>query len=263
MGYHPETLVCSFPPYPSGGTSLRNHPKQWNLARGFYALKPWIGFDVWHIDAERPNSGQRRDDSCGWFDRRAGDYAEAVEYLLKDASTIHEINLIIARKVETLAPFYEGISERQLSYPRLPAADCLALCLMVARELETRRWWNGKKGASGSWLRKILTKRRNVDDIALDLALDPHYNLSTPEVPESTIRLIAGALNRHFKPWWKHPRWHIHHWQIHFDLTRNIRRMFQRCASCERRLGFGYCPTVSGDKHYHGECLGSCLAAAA
>lgn len=102
MGYHPETLVCSFPPYPGGGMSLANHPKPWSIGRAFYRLKPWIGFDVWHIDAERPGTGQRTDDSCGWFDRRPREYADAVDYLLRDATTVHEINLIIARKVDTL-----------------------------------------------------------------------------------------------------------------------------------------------------------------
>lgn len=241
MGYHPETLVCSFPGYRGWGS----------------ALKPFIGFDIWHIDAERRTEGQRTDDSCGWFDRRPREYADAVAYLLRDETTLHEINLIIARKVETLAPYYKGISERQISYPRLPAADCLALCLMVARELETRRWWNGqhgKGGASGSAWRKHFTRRRNVDDLAICLALSPMDNLSTVDSAEEAIRLIAGALARDFKPWWRHPRWHVHHWRVNFDFPRNLRRMFQRCDQCGNRLGFGYCPTIVGSMTYHGEC---------
>lgn len=257
MGYHPETLVASFPPYPSGGTSLRNHPKPWSLGRAFYALKPWIGFDVWHNDAEKPGTGNRRDDSCGWFDRTPGEYADAVRYLLRDQSFMHDVNLIVARKVETVAPFYEGISERVISYPRLSSADTLALCLMVARYLELRRWWNGqdgKSGAHGSRWRKLATKERRVDDVAMDLALNPLDNLSTPDSAEQTVRLIAAALNRKFKPWWRHPRWHVHHWQINFDLPRNLKRMFQPCAGCGKRLGFGYCPIDMGGKLHHHEC---------
>lgn len=71
MGYHPETLAFSFPPHPKGGTSLVNHPQPWSFGRALYALKPWIGFDIWHIDPERDVPGQRRDDSCGWFPRNS------------------------------------------------------------------------------------------------------------------------------------------------------------------------------------------------
>lgn len=251
--YDPMTLAFGFPPYRSK----------------LYPLKAWIGFDIWHVDPERHAHGQRTDDSCGWFDRRPREYADAVEYLLHDQNLTHEAALILARKVETPAPFYEGISERQISYPRLSAADCLAMCLMVARELELRRWWNGqdgKGGAHASRWRRTFTRKRDVDSIAFDLALNPIDNLSSVENPEGVVRLIAAALHRHFKPWWKHPRWHVHHWKVNFDLARNLRRMFQRCAGCGERLGFGYCPTSMGwganSPLYHSECANSGAAVA-
>ena len=251
MGYHPETLAFSFPPY------ARNRK---GFGRWLYALKPWIGFDIWHHDAENRTDGQRTDDSCGWFDRRPGEYADAEKYMLADQCAMHDINLILARKVETLAPFYEGISARHYSYPRLPAADCLAVCLLVARELEHLRWWSGAGGSGGacaSWLRRKFTSKRNVDQIAFDLALNPTDNLSTADDPARLIRLVAGALHRKFKPWWKHPRWHVHHWQVNFDIARNLKRMVQPCGTCGKRLGFGYCPTRSGDGAlHHGNCVG-------
>ena len=256
MGYHPETLVASFPPY-----SFKSR-----AGKVLHRLSPFIGFDIWHMDAERRTEGQRTDDSCGWFDRRPREYADAVAYLLKDESTLHEINLVLARRVETLAPFYKGISERQIVYPRLPAADTLALCLMVARELELRRYWNGqngKGGACGSWFRKTFTRRRKVDGIAMDLALNPLDNFSSIDTPESVVRLMAGALGRHFKPWWKHPRWHVHHWKVNFNLSRNLRRMLiDKCGTCGKRLGWNYCPVSAGGKLHHGKCYGIGMAKA-
>lgn len=242
MGYHPETLVFTFPGH-----------KGW-LRR----LSPVIGFDVWHIDPEKPGTGNRQDDSCGWFDRTPGEYAEAVEYLLHDATLLHEVNLILARRVETLAPFYPGISERQLSYPRLQASDCLAVCLMVARELELRRWWNGRRGACESKWRRRLTRQRRVDGIATDLALNPLDNFSSLETPGSLIRLMAAALNRHYRPWWRHPRLHAHHWRINFNFIRNFKRaFFVRCTLCKKPIGWNYCPVDTGGGHlHHSECLG-------
>lgn len=250
MGYDPETLVYSFPHYDG-----------W-LNR----LSPFIGFDVWHIDPERPNSGNRTDDSCGWFDRTPGEYADSVKYLLDDQTFMHDVKLILYRKVNTLAPFYEGISEEQISYPRLSAADTLAACLMVANQLELRRWWNGQGGNGGAhasrW-RKLLTKRRNVADVATDLALNPLDNFSSVESVGSLVRLMAAALNREFRPWWKHPRWHVHHWEINFTVTRNLRRMLiDKCAGCGKRLGWNTCPTSSGGGIlYHGDCYGQAAVA--
>lgn len=250
MGYHPETLVASFPPC---------LPKS-RIGKALYRLSPFIGFDIWHLDPERRAEGQRADDSCGWFDRRPREYADAVAYLFKDETTLHEINLLLARRVETLAPFYKGVSERQLAYPRLAAGDTLALCLMVARELESRRWWNGqngKEGACRSWWRKTFTKRRDVDGLAFDLALNPLDNLSSIDTPQAFISLIAGAMGRHFKPWWKHPRWHVHHWKVNFNLPRNLRRMLiDKCGTCGKRLGWNYCPVSDGSKLHHSDCYG-------
>ena len=261
MGYHPETLAFSFPPYPAG---LIDRPKPWSLARALYALKPWIGFDVWHIDPERPDTGNRTDDSCGWFDRTPGDYADAVKYLVGDTTTMHEIKLVLGRMRRVPTPFYEGISEPRdpdsaPGYPRLSHGDTLAVCLLIARELELRRWWNGqngKVGRHGAGVRGIFMRRRSVDGIAFDLALNPLDNLSSVDEPELMVTRIAAALNRHFRPWWRHPRWHVHHWQINFDLVRNVRRMFEPCATCRRPLGFGYCPHADHRGHHHAECLG-------
>lgn len=265
MGYHPETLAFSFPPYPNGGRSKLGGKEPWSFGRMVYALKPWIGFDVWHIDPEKHGTGNRTDDSCGWFDRTPGVYADAVKYVTTDQTFMHDVDLVLKRRTETLAPFYEGISERTLSYPRLSAADSLAVVLMIAHELELRRWWNGqggKTGAHASWWRKTFTGRRNVTDEAIGLALHPLDNLSSVEGGESMVRLIAAALNRKQRPWWRHPRWHVHHWRINFDLARNLKRMFQPCGTCRKPLGFGYCPTDPGDgSHHHSKCLGIGCAA--
>ncbi len=275
MGYHPETLAFSFPPCPSGGVPFTRKDGtrdkgRWTVARALYALRPWIGFDVWHIDPERRSEDQRTDDSCGWFDRRPREYAEAVEYLLKDTSTVHEIELIMERGVWTRCAYQakpgdDDYNGKLSGYPRLSSADALALCMLVARELETRRWWNtGKRPAHSNWWRRTFARKRDVLPVAMDLALNPIDNLVGIDDPARAIRLIAGALARRFKPWWRHPRWHVHHWRVNFDLPRNLRRMFQRCDGCGDRLGFGHCPVVSGSNTYHSSgCAYSPVACAA
>lgn len=258
MGYHPETLAFSFPPYPRNGTSRltrkngTREERRWSFSALLYELKPWIGFDIWHIDPERFSEDQRTDDSCGWFDRRPGPYAEAVKEMLGDAATMHDIRLSLGRRVHVPSPYYPGISDPDhinSGYPRLPLGESLALTLMIATQLERARWW--KKCYPAPWWQKPFIRERNVMRVAVSLALEPTDNLSSVQTPESMVRLIAGALHRQLKPRWKHPRWHVHHWRVNFDLVRNTRRMFERCTGCGNRLGFGHCPVDSGGKLYH------------
>lgn len=259
MGYHPETLAFSFPPYPKGGASLGADRKPWSFGRWLYSLSPWIGVDIWHIDPEKRGTGNRTDDSCGWFDRTPGQYTDAVRYLLADSGTMFEIERALQTRARVTHP-------GDFTYPRMPLSESLALCLMVASELELRRWWNGQSGNHGAhasaWL-KMFTRERIVAPIAARLALNPTDNLSSVEDSESVVRLIAAALNRQFRPWWKHPRWHVHHWRINFNLARNIRRMVEPCATCGKALGFGYSPIRNDDGCHHFECLGADCGVAA
>jgi hypothetical protein len=249
--YDPCTLAFSFPPYPRG----KKFGERDNSFKGFlYRLKPFIGFDIWHVDPERGGTRNRTDDSCGWFDRGPGDYASAEAYVLNDKEALHSLSEMIGARDLMKGPFGHV-------YQRMSAANTLAATLMAARYLELRRWWNRPNGAFESTRKRIFTRRRDVTDAALDLALDPLDNLSSIDEPERFVILVAAALNRRFRPWWKHPRWHVHHWRIHFDLARNLRRMFERCGTCKKRLDFGYCPSDPGDgTHHHGECLGKASA---
>lgn len=262
MGYHPETLAFSFPPYPRGGVALgRNEKKPWSIGRAFYALKPWIGFDVWHIDPEKPGTGNRRDDSCGWFDRTAGEYQRAVNDFLTDKGAMQDVASALGRKEWHKSAYLDEYPESQRGFDMLPLGDSAALVLMVALHLERRRWWD-KRYPSPLW-KKPFYRERNVIPLALNLALNTVDNLRSVETPEGMVKSIAAALNRHYRPWWKHPRWHVHHWDVKIDLWRNLRRMFQRCAGCRKRLGFAYCPTVMGDdRAFHHDCAGAGMAKA-
>lgn len=262
MGYHPETLAFSFPPYPRGSKRRFGEPrtKRRTFSEWLYDQSNWLGFDVWHIDPENRRSGQRTDDSCGWFDRTPGPYAEAVDEFLRDTTDMHDVKLTLARRKHMPMPFYEGISElrdnvdRAEGYPRLSQADTLALVLNIALRLERMRWWKIRYPAP--WWKKPFIRERNVSRLAFDLALNATDNLSSIELPGQMVHLIAGALHRQYRPWWKHPRWHVHHWQIHINLFRSLSRMlFERCATCGKTLGWAYCPVNLGDgKHHHHEC---------
>lgn len=220
-------------------------------------------FTIWHIDPEKPGTGNRSDDSCGWFDRRPGQYADAVAYFKADQTFMHDVRLSLARREPMPYPFYEGISERHMTGLRLPAGEALALVTMVAQELELRRWWNGQDGNGGahaSFWRRHLTRRHDVMAEAASLALHPLDNMSAIDEPEAVVGLIAAALNRRAKPWWRHPRWHVHHWRIQWHWLQTFNRWaFARCAKCGGRFRWGESPTGSwgGDEIWHSNGCGA------
>lgn len=238
--YDPDTLAFSI-------------RRPWKTTDGY--RPSWL--DIWHHDPEHGGTGNRPDDSCGWFERGPKEYADAVRYVLKDSEFVFELQRAIDRR----AP---ATHHGKYTFPRMTAADTLAAVLMTARYLETRRWWNGQNGKLGvchTFWRKTFTRARNVDDLAYDLALNPLDNLSSIDEPERMVRLVAAALHRRFKPWWRHPRWHVHHWQIRFPALQPYWRwMFgKRCATCGGRIGpifkgEGW-PVRDGRGLHHGRCI--------
>lgn len=45
------------------------------------------------------------------------------------------------------------------------------------------------------------------------------------------------------RPWYKHPRWHFHHWKIQVHALLDLKRfLFSRCAKCGKGFRWGYAP---------------------
>lgn len=70
------------------------------------------------------------------------------------------------------------------------------------------------------------------------------------------------------RPWYRRPRWHVHHWRFQVHPWGTFRRwLLSRCAGCGRRFAWGYCPITyqwtapctpwfgSEIGSYHRECL--------
>lgn len=256
MGYHPETMVFSFPPYPKGGMSLVNHPQPWSFGRWLYGLSPWIGFDVWHIDPEKPVPGRRRDDSCGWFPRDlTPPIQKAVDELLGGGWSGER--LMLENALVRAAPY----DVRYPSLKRMQPGDGYSLALMFLTLIDRlslhnrrSRWRRGRE-----WPAQLRVLR-----LAQQLTLNDADNLLSCETPEQFIKLLAAAYRRDIRLWWQHPRWHIHHWRVNVHFTRNLRRTFQRCPACQKRLGFACVPHSVGDgRLYHGSCSPSVPTAVA
>lgn len=96
----------------------------------------------------------------------------------------------------------------------------------------------------------------------------PHY----PDSPEHQAfqplkRAVRAALRPESRRWWRHPRWHVHHWKVQIHTVQSLKRwLFSRCCRCGKGFRWGEAP-VSGNWNsdgpkwfrgeegiYHGEC---------
>jgi hypothetical protein len=42
------------------------------------------------------------------------------------------------------------------------------------------------------------------------------------------------------RPWWKHPKWHLHHWKLQWHQVQSFKRWaFSRCQRCGCRFKWG------------------------
>jgi len=86
---------------------------------------------------------------------------------------------------------------------------------------------------------------------------EPHTPRAREERIERMASVIYGWILRQQRPWYKHPRWHIHHWKFQFHTWQYLKRgLFDRCSICGKGFKFG--ASVCGDWHgtriWHDEC---------
>jgi len=158
--------------------------------------------------------------------------------------------------------------------------------MIVAFELKVRNtWlvtiWHNDPYADGTenscdWSNTRRRKGQDVTDTLtalnmLESILDnrPYY----PDHPahkrlQPLKKSVWNLTAKPHRPWWKHPRWHVHHWSIQIHPILHLKRwLFSRCAGCGGRFTYGYSPTSTqwdtcgprwfrGErKVYHHECL--------
>jgi hypothetical protein len=114
-------------------------------------------------------------------------------------------------------------------------------------------WWAWKlvairrRGARGP-----LT--RGEEDYIQRLASNPHDNIRSTVAHAGTLEglerffLCVDRIYRtHHRPWYRHPRWHVHHWRIQVHAWDTFRRWaFSRCAHCGQGFEWGYSPVSHG-----------------
>ena len=193
----------------------------------FSYLSPII--TIWHNDPETDGS----DDSCGYSYPR----------MSKD----------LYRKAEKIAE-----SEWEYMFGKYPYRYQSASAFEVLFALWSILAWRLFK-------RRHLSARE-MEEIA-SLASNPNDNLrwvifDATRSAENAKRLgflVLRCYLRVHRPWYRHPKWHVHHWSIQIHFTQKLKRWaFSKCEGCHKRFTWGYSPTStswhgSGPSWFRGE----------
>lgn len=176
--------------------------------------RTWV--TIWHHDPESDGS----DDSCGWSYPKISD---------ADWKLAAEL----AKWEQGFPHYFAGL--QRVTNPKYPelwsvspgdaAAIILDLWCTIAwridrRELSPRLAVRALRlGASGT------------DGFASTLTA------STEEEQTRGLALIIRSYRQATRPWYRHPKWHIHHWRIQLHALQTFKRWaFTRCARCGGRF---------------------------
>lgn len=195
---------------------------------------------IWHVDPERGGS----DDSCGFsYPRLNKKQLERLKYLASD---------------EASHPYFMRRGGRTWVGSRQEAeALYRGLVLQVAWRLDLSITFD----EAAKHAAEHIHHSRGIDG-ANTLCFEPGYHSNSQEdTPwwrerhfHSIVCGIARELLRARRPWYRHPRWHLHHWKIQVHSLQTFKRWaFSRCCSCGKRFTWGYCPT-SDSWHGTGPC---------
>lgn len=201
---------------------------------------------IWHVDPETDGT----DESCGWFMRAHHGNKEVLERIVKRYE--HDWDRVFTSDSGTAYDcgyFYQS-GDPHFSVPGI----VLNLFFLAACEhfnVDGRSNWTKARRWMQTNLFDILHFAENPTDSLFD-AITRKYEhgcneLYTPRRREESIRkmaqIIYGWILRETRPWWKHPRWHVHHWKIQCHPLQDFKRWaFSRCCKCGKRFKFGESP---------------------
>lgn len=246
-------------------------PLPWK-ARTFWkdGHKDWATFQlatIWHKDPEKDGTN----DSCGWFKRaRHGDK--------KILAAIEKRFAEDWDKTWTYDPSEDGGAEsddfklgkrtymrgyfNSSGMPRMSAQGVvLNLFFIAAHEhFKCNGLTNWKK--SKRFMRKhlfdiMLFAENPVDSMFDSLFLTFGKDSKREERISNFAAIIYAWILRADQPWYRHARWHIHHWRIQIHFLQLLKRwLFARCCRCKK--GFRWNESVigswSGKEIWHDRC---------
>lgn len=200
---------------------------------------------IWHVDPEKDGT----DDSCGWFIRQRHlpkDLVDKVtrefEFNFKHNHWFNDAGYPVFSVMGTALEMYSKVA--------------WIVFMWKHGNNPTDKAHKQYKGFMQKHLFDILHFAENPTD-SIHTSITMKYGV---EKPEERIRhfvsVVLSDIMRKLRPWYQHPKWHLHHWKIQFHLFQKLkRRYWDKCCKCGKR-GFkgSACSNWDGDRIWHHEC---------
>lgn len=199
---------------------------------------------IWHEDPLnfKGKCGGRSDDSCGWS---APLFREDEMETWRKRSD-YEYTCIFQKQEVTA----RGESYARVCYHPETTHDAVYWTWRAIRHehLKDKWWyrvmWRYSSAPSAAELEAIQNLASNPVD---NLQFMVKNEIKDAETFWRFYRSVLRNYRRFNRPWYRHPRWHVHHWRIQFHPWQKFRRWaFSRCAGCGKGFTWGYCPTSHG-----------------
>lgn len=201
---------------------------------------------IWHVDPEKDGT----DDSCGWFIRSRHVDKKLMEKVIKE----FEFN------------FRHNYWFNDAGFPQFSvSATTLNMYNTASWIVFMDLYGNGGYSKKARRKHDEFMKKHLVDILrfaenpvdSLHASITMKYGCELKEDrPKEFARTVLCDVMRKLRPWYKHPRWHIHHWKIQFHPWQQFkRRYWDKCCVCGKR---GFRGSAIGDwngtKIWHSQC---------
>lgn len=185
---------------------------------------------VWHVDPEADGS----DDACDWF---GGRKLTAEQQKVRD-----QIAGTFAFEWHRSAPYERFGWFMPDGTPNYSTHAIVLAMFRIAANHHFGHW--GRRAAR--FLRRhaydILLFAENSCD-SLDESIRQRHGLRDGDHRQQARRfasVVYAWILRAERPWWRHPRWHVHHWRLQIHPLQSLRRrLFSRCEECGRGFRSG------------------------
>ena len=174
---------------------------------------------IWHHDPERDGS----DNSCGWS------YVKLTKEDRELAASL--------QSWEESFPFFFAQPQR-IDNPEYPTAwsigpgDAAAVLVELFEQIAWRLERRRLTATEAQYAARL--GHNQVDHFRHSLTA------SDREEQRRALLMIIRAYRTMRRPWWRHPRWHVHHWRLQIHPLQSFKRWaFTRCKVCGERFRWG------------------------
>ena len=226
---------------------------------------------IWHKDPERDGS----DDSCGWFMRsRHGDpevLAEIIrrfehdwDRVFKTSKEDHDDEDGRFQQHTYFCGLFKPNGDPHYSVSGVTLNLFFIATQVVFKSNGLTMWKRSKKFLNRNLL-DILLFSENPGDSLFDTITrkfekgcgEEYGNEARAARIKAMAECIYGWILRAERPWYRHPRWHIHHWRIQvLPLQKFWHWIVDRCSVCGAKFRFNESrySSWSGESVWHERC---------